>query len=190
MKQIRWKFNYRYLQECKPPIYRLGSSWRGQLCHFCITLLRPSRLCISMDTLVITSKGEGSPGWCGSMDWAPAWKPKNHWFNSQGTCLGCGPGSRGWGAKGEGVAREKQPHIDVCLPPFPSKVFFFLNEGNWHRWVQTWTTSLLNYISLQSLTVPILKFTTKDSLGWPLLPGLFLICGGAWGQDPKGVVFL
>ena len=23
------------------------------------------------------------PGWCGSVNWAPACQPKNHWFNSQ-----------------------------------------------------------------------------------------------------------
>ena len=32
---------------------------------------------------------------------------------SQGTCLGCGPDPQ-WGA------HERQPHIDVSLPPFPS----------------------------------------------------------------------
>ena len=25
----------------------------------------------------------GSPGWCGSVDWVPACKPKSHWFDSQ-----------------------------------------------------------------------------------------------------------
>ena len=29
------------------------------------------------------------PGWCGSVGWAPACKPKSHWFDSH---LGCMPG--------------------------------------------------------------------------------------------------
>ena len=56
-----------------------------------------------------------SPGWCGSVDWVPACKPKGS-IPSQGTHLGCGPGPQ------QG-AHERQPHIDVCLPlflpPFP-----------------------------------------------------------------------
>ena len=24
-----------------------------------------------------------SPGWCSSVDWVPAYKPRGHWFNSQ-----------------------------------------------------------------------------------------------------------
>ena len=42
---------------------------------------------------------------------------------SQGMCLGCGTGPQ----QGE---RERQPHIDGCLPPFPSlriNIIFFLN---------------------------------------------------------------
>ena len=28
-------------------------------------------------------KRRSSPGWCGSVDWVPACKPKRHWFHSQ-----------------------------------------------------------------------------------------------------------
>ena len=28
-------------------------------------------------------KCSSSPGWCGSVDWAPAYEPKGHWFDSQ-----------------------------------------------------------------------------------------------------------
>ena len=35
-----------------------------------------------------------SPGWCGSVDWAPAYKPKGHWFCSHsGHMPGLGTGS-------------------------------------------------------------------------------------------------
>ena len=34
------------------------------------------------------------PGWCASVDWMPACEPKGFAssIQSQGTCLGCGPG--------------------------------------------------------------------------------------------------
>ena len=41
----------------------------------------------------ITKETSDSPGWCGSVDWALACKPKGHWFHSQ---LGHMPG---WWAK-------------------------------------------------------------------------------------------
>ena len=58
------------------------------------------------------------PGWCGSVDWAwPADQRVSSSIPSQGTCLGCKPGS-------QCGAWERQPHIDVSLPlfllPFPS----------------------------------------------------------------------
>ena len=28
-------------------------------------------------------KNQSGLGWCGSVDWAPAWEPKSPWFDSQ-----------------------------------------------------------------------------------------------------------
>ena len=58
------------------------------------------------------------PGWCGSVHWAPACKPKGCRFHCQsGHSLGCGPGP-------QLGAQERQPHLDVSIPlfllPFPS----------------------------------------------------------------------
>ena len=52
-----------------------------------------------------------SPGWCVSVDWVLACKPKGRWFNSQ---AGHMPGL--WARSPMGGAHERQPHIDVCLP--------------------------------------------------------------------------
>ena len=56
-----------------------------------------------------------SPGWCGSVDWAPACEPKSHHFDSQ---LGHMPGLWTWYPVG---VEQEAPHIDVLfLPLFPS----------------------------------------------------------------------
>ena len=57
-------------------------------------------------------------GWCGSVDWEPAWEPKDHPFDSQS---GHRPGLP---ARSPVGVHERQPCIDVSLPlllpPFPS----------------------------------------------------------------------
>ena len=55
------------------------------------------------------------PGWCGSVGWMLVWDPKGLWFDSQS---GHVPGLRGSGRL-LGTF-ERQPHIDVSLPLFPS----------------------------------------------------------------------
>ena len=64
-------------------------------------------------------KCELGPGWCGSVDGAPASEPKGRKFDSQSGHM---PGLLGQ-VPGLG-AHERQPHIDVSLlflPSFPSK---------------------------------------------------------------------
>ena len=52
------------------------------------------------------------PGFCGSVDWVPIYKPKGHWFNSQARHMpGLQPRSL-WGAC------KRQPHFNVYLPLF------------------------------------------------------------------------
>ena len=53
-----------------------------------------------------------TPGWCGSVDWAPACELKGLWFDSQS---GHVPGLRVRSPVG---VSERQPHIDVSLPLF------------------------------------------------------------------------
>ena len=54
------------------------------------------------------------PGWCGSVDWVPAWEPKGRQFDSQ---TGHMPGL--WARSPAGMCK-RQPHTDVSLPPFLS----------------------------------------------------------------------
>ena len=79
-----------------------------------------------------------NPGWCGSVDWAPACKSKGGWFNAQSGHM---PG-----------LRDRQPHINVSLPlspsfPFSLKLNYFLK--------------LFNYFSLFSLENSLWAFLQK-----------------------------
>ena len=69
------------------------------------------------------------PGWCGSMDWAPACKPKGHWFNSMSGHM---PGLR---ARSPAGSRDRQPHIEGFSPSLPLSLkinkIFFKKERNW-----------------------------------------------------------
>ena len=54
-----------------------------------------------------------SPGWCGSVDWVPAYEPKGHGFYSQSGHMpglrACNPMGPQWGVC------NSQPHVDVSL---------------------------------------------------------------------------
>ena len=58
------------------------------------------------------------PGWCGSVDWVPACKPKGRWFDSQSGHM---PGL--WARSPVGGAREETTHwcfSPLILLPLPS----------------------------------------------------------------------
>ena len=58
---------------------------------------------------VIINIQKHSPGWCGSVDWAPACERKGCWLDSQGTCPGGGPDAR------LGVCEATHPCISSIL---------------------------------------------------------------------------
>ena len=62
-------------------------------------------------------KNQLCPGWCGSVDWVPAWEPKGCQFNSQSGHMPCMQAR----SLVEG-AQEATTHwcFSLSLPPFPS----------------------------------------------------------------------
>ena len=84
------------------------------------------------------------PGWCGSVDWAPACKAKGHWFNSQaGHRLGL------WARSPVGGTQEATTHwcFSPFLPSFPclkiNKSFFLKSQTLilQRRWWNTYLSS-------------------------------------------------
>ena len=76
-----------------------------------------------------------SPGWCGSVDWAPACKPKGYWFDSQSGHM---PGLQARSPVG-GMREATSQCLSLSFSlPSPlmknnKKHFFFLSEQNRHR---------------------------------------------------------
>ena len=62
-------------------------------------------------------KRSSHPGWCGSVDWALACKPKGRWFNSQSGHM---PGLQARSPVGGAWEAATQWCFPFYLPPFPS----------------------------------------------------------------------
>ena len=69
-------------------------------------------------------------GWCGSVDWGPAWEPKGHWFNSQsGHMPGLHTRSPVWGAQEATTHWHFSPSLSPSLPPVKKINEIFLKNG-------------------------------------------------------------
>ena len=89
------------------------------------------RITVLQLLLCISNQG-GSPGWCGSLDWVPACKPKGHWFNSQsGHMPGLWARLPGAGHKGE--KRENCYSIINKVYFFKILFIYFQTKGKRER---------------------------------------------------------
>ena len=101
----------------QPPLARRTLCCRLGLCVTIITSLCPHSEVLTglvFSLRILRFRKQFSPVWCGSVDWAPACKPKGCRFDSQSGHM---PGVRAQSPLG---ARDRPAYIDISLPLSPT----------------------------------------------------------------------